>query len=113
MSRRTFCIVYMTPAVLAVIGALGHLPSWFYTMLKVLFVIDALFHAWTIRGMLKLPGEGSNPFMLLLTVPVFAGVIAICSMLIPGGLPKGLWIFVDILYAIVKLVLIGMFNAGR
>ena len=113
MSRRTFCIVYMIPAVLAVIGALGYLPSWFYTMLKVLFVIDALFHVWTIREMLQLPGEGKNPFMLLLTVPVFAGVIAICSMFIPGGLPKGLWVFVDILYAIVKLVLIGMFNAGR
>ena len=113
MNRKTFCVVYLTPAVLAIVGGLGHLPSWFYTLLKVMFVLDALFHVWTIKGMLAMPGEGRNPFMLLLTVPVFAGLIAICSMFIHGGLPKGLWIFVDVLYAIVKFVLMGMFNTIR
>ena len=97
-------LYFLIPALMAVIGAFFYLPSWYYSLFKVVMVFDAI-----IAGMIfsseKNSFENSTAMFLLGTIIVisFIALLGIISQFfVRGGFPKGLWVFLDIVYAIVK-----------
>lgn len=92
-----FCLV---PALMAIIGALFFLPSWYYSLFKVVMVCDAVI---SFLIFLDLNQTKANlllsKYLCSLVIISFISFLGIVSQFfVSGGFPKVLWVFLDFIY---------------
>lgn len=108
-----FLILYcLVPAALALIGAFLYLPSWYYSLFKIVMVVDAIM-AICIFSICKSSGK-DGLLMVVLGVTIVISFIAflgiVSQFFVPGGFPKALWVVLDIIYAISKAIQYAFFK---
>ena len=99
-------LYFIVPAVMAVVGGFFHLPSWYYSLFKIVMVFDAII-AVIIFFTINSSRNNSVALVLFGTAIVisFIAILGIISQFfVKGGFPKGLWVFLDVVYAIAKSV---------
>ena len=97
---------FLIPTVLSLMGAFLDLPSWYYSLFKIVMVIDTF-----IAICIFIICNASNKdgfLMIVLGVTIVISFIAflgiVSQFFVPGGFPKALWIVLDIIYAIAKVI---------
>ena len=101
--------IYLFPIMLAV-ASLFDMPSWFYTLFKVVVLIEAV----VLIGIRLNDGKFRSEKVAIGTAYMaFMAVIGIFSF-INGGFPRSFWMFLDIGYCIMHvLIYIGFIKGGN
>ena len=101
--------IYLFPIMLAV-ASLFDMPSWFYTFFKIIVLIVAVI----LIGIRLNEGKFRSEKVAIGTVYMaFMAVIGILSF-INGGFPRSFWMFLDIGYCIMHvLIYIGFIKGGN
>ena len=94
----SYCII---PAAMTLLGALLYLPSWYYSLFKVVMVFDAVISIILFSSS-KQNNEIQQITKLLcsaILISIIASLGIVSQFFIPGGFPKRLWIYLDFIFA--------------
>ena len=96
-------VYFLMPSIMALFGALFYLPSWYYSLFKIVMVVDAcisfLLYSTRDADRSQMSLFGAT---LVLAFIAFLGIIS--QFFVKGGFPKSLWVVLDIIYVIAKAV---------
>lgn len=93
----SFCLI---PALMSIIGALFFLPSWYYSLFKVVMVCDAVISFLIFLGLNQTKDNLLvSKYLCSLVIISFIAFLGIVSQFfVFGGFPKVLWVFLDFIY---------------
>ena len=93
--------IFFLPIIIAIAGAVGDWNSWFYTLFKIIVLIEAMI----LIGMRLNDGRFRSEKTAIATVymVIMAGIGIISFM--NGGFDKTFWVILDIAYCIMHTVL--------
>ena len=93
-------VLFFGPAIWAMIGAIGHFDSWYYSLFKIMVIIESCI----LLSMRLNEPSFRNEKMAISTI--FVAVLSlICLVSFFSGLPKSVWVVLDIAYAAMQYVL--------
>lgn len=96
-------VYFLILAILALAGAFFYFPSWYYSLFKVVMVVDACL---SFRLYDKMDSSDSKTMLfgvaIVLAFIAFLGIVS--QFFVRGGFPKGLWVVLDFMYAIAKAI---------
>lgn len=93
-------LMFFGPAVWAIAGAIGHFDTWYYSVFKVMVIAEACI----LLGIRMSEPGFRNEKMAISTI--FVAVLSlICLVSFFSGLPKSVWVVLDIAYAAMQYVL--------
>lgn len=93
-------LMFFGPAIYALIGAFGHFDSWYYTIFKVITIIEAAI----LIGTRLNEGKFRNEQLAIGTV--FMAILALISVIsFASGFDKSFWVVMDIAYAAMQCVI--------